>query len=817
MEIEPLLAHREDDSFKLEFMELQEHHKPSRTHYQGVELLDMGQSLTRNNKIQTFGEQDWTLSNSVIKLNMQEILELKSVFKRLARLSPEDQCISKQTFLHYFPLEGALGERLFGIFDKDKDEKINAGEFLSGISLCLRGSMADKCRLLFHMFDLDGDEGVSEDELYKMLKPTLKAADSLSLKNNRSSNKFSEEKEDFSDVARLLVNEAFEECDLNQTGMLSMQNFQGWLGGHRELVKAVFNYPFQSLMKKSEKYGELKADDARNTRLYPQTWMDEFSENGNSKDTKLATSLVNAKYLWSPLFPQSSSKFPPSRSKHAAVLYHGHIYIFGGRGRTSTLKDLWRYSLVENAWDLTKGQSGSIPPALQEQTAVVYKNDAYIFGGAFATDQRTPFWSYEFESLTWKDLSRRKFQKEPLNRRAHTAVVYRDSMFIFGGYLDTGSATNELWRYCFTTLRWYLLTPKEGTEVITARHSHSAVVHSNAIWIFGGFENRGRKNDLWKWDFELFTWTRIRTKGGPSLVAGHTASKIGSLMIFFGGEGNTELKNETWTFNFDTIQWTKITPLSSITPTLRSHHTAVVLNPYSAHCGPLPISRPTTTKSAPDTRDNRLRRNSPGFNPFPRVASADSILDYPTKRMIKGKSLDLSFELDNGGYDKSFPDVSHGQSDEILNTDLQMSSDRNVINVLPYDETSLQLEMPTVVHDNWAIFIIGGKGKQSTDMYKTSVDIWRCDIGQDVGSHYQIKPITRKEQQVDTRPRRTQTAKSREKLSYDLFDNEFENKGQREQIHAKGAKDRDNLIITDLTVDETENTFSTLENKHLLR
>ena len=98
--------------------------------------------------------------------------------------------------------------------------------------------------------------------------------------------------------------------------------------------------------------------------------------------------------------------------------------------------------------------------------------------------------------------------------------------------------------------------------------------------------------------------------------------------------------------------------------------------------------------------------------------------------MMKGKSLDLSFELDNGGYDKSFPDVSHGQSDEALNTDLQMSSDRYVINVLPHDETSLQLEMPTVVHDNWAIFIIGGKGKQSTDLYKISVDIWRCDIGQ---------------------------------------------------------------------------------------
>ena len=87
----------------------------------------------------------------------------------------------------------------------------------------------------------------------------------------------------------------------------------------------------------------------------------------------------------------------------------------------------------------------------------------------------------------------------------------------------------------------------------------------------------------------------------------------------------------------------------------------------------------------------------------------------------------------------------------------------------------------------------------------------------DVGSHYQVKPASRKEQQVDTRPRRTQTAKSRDKLSYDVFNNEFENRDQREQIHAKGVKDQDSLIITDLTVDETENTFSTLESKHLLR
>ena len=64
-------------------------------------------------------------------------------------------------------------------------------------------------------------------------------------------------------------------------------------------------------------------------------------------DLEQSFNLQNARHLWSPLFPDSGSKFPPCRSKHAAVLYYGSIYIFGGRGKSSTLKDIWRYSLCK--------------------------------------------------------------------------------------------------------------------------------------------------------------------------------------------------------------------------------------------------------------------------------------------------------------------------------------------------------------------------------------------------------------------------------------------------------------------------------------
>ena len=33
------------------------------------------------------------------------------------------------------------------------------------------------------------------------------------------------------------------------------------------------------------------------------------------------------------------------------------------------------------------------------------------------------------------------------------------------------------------------------------RHSHSAMVHDGAMWVFGGMCDLNAKNDFWKWSF----------------------------------------------------------------------------------------------------------------------------------------------------------------------------------------------------------------------------------------------------------------------------------------------------------------------------
>lgn len=105
-----------------------------------------------------------------------EIQNMVNVFKKLAVLSPRDKYIDRKTFLHYFPLDGVLADRLFTAFDKDKNGHIDCDEFLGGLALCLRGSTEERGQIIFDMFNLDASEGVSISEIAVMLKSLLSAA-----------------------------------------------------------------------------------------------------------------------------------------------------------------------------------------------------------------------------------------------------------------------------------------------------------------------------------------------------------------------------------------------------------------------------------------------------------------------------------------------------------------------------------------------------------------------------------------------------------------------------------------------------------------
>ena len=130
-------------------------------------------------------------------------------------------------------------------------------------------------------------------------------------------------------------------------------------------------------------------------------------------------------------------------------------------------------------------------------------------------------------------------------------------MLVFGGFVDGGERTNDLWTYSFAQNTWTLLKPKGLLP--KARASHSAVIRGNTMIIFGGCDLDNEKlNDLWIYDLLSNTWQEIQTDpvNSPLPRSGHSASMAGERMMVFGGifEVTKEL-NDLMAFDFTKRQW----------------------------------------------------------------------------------------------------------------------------------------------------------------------------------------------------------------------------------------------------------------------
>ncbi|CAI6350065.1 unnamed protein product [Macrosiphum euphorbiae] len=104
--------------------------------------------------------------------------------------------------------------------------------------------------------------------------------------------------------------------------------------------------------------------------------------------------------MWTPVTFTSDNSVPPSRSKHSAAVHGNHIYVVGGRNGNWPLKDIWRYALSNNTWEQLHPTGDSLQN-LQEHTAVVYQDKVYVFGGevGFSSASESPLWSYSIKVM----------------------------------------------------------------------------------------------------------------------------------------------------------------------------------------------------------------------------------------------------------------------------------------------------------------------------------------------------------------------------------------------------------------------------------
>ncbi|KAF7993084.1 hypothetical protein HCN44_005865 [Aphidius gifuensis] len=251
----------------------------------------------------------------------------------------------------------------------------------------------------------------------------------------------------------------------------------------------------------------------------------------------MAAPMLKWKKLTNPTGPQ-----PRPRHGHRAVAIKDLMVVFGG-GNEGIVDELHVYNTATNQW-FVPSTKGDIPPGCA----------AYGF------------------------------------------VVEGTRILVFGGMVEYGKYSNELYELQASRWEWKRLKPKpsKNNQIPCPRLGHSFTLIGNKIFLFGGLANDSDdpKNNIPRYLNDLYTlellpngqtaWEMPQTFGPqPPPRESHTGvaykdKKTGkSCLVIYGGMSGCRL-GDLWFLDVDTMTWNKPTVLGP-TPLPRSLHTATLI------------------------------------------------------------------------------------------------------------------------------------------------------------------------------------------------------------------------------------------------
>ena len=106
------------------------------------------------------------------------------------------------------------------------------------------------------------------------------------------------------------------------------------------------------------------------------------------------------------------------------------FFVFGGFDGSTRVNDTHMYDLTKKEWTAVEF-SGPAPSPRHSHSAIVYKDSMYIFGG-YDGSYRNDFYELNFITKTWSQPATNG--KVPLARYRGTCVVHGDTMILHGGH-----------------------------------------------------------------------------------------------------------------------------------------------------------------------------------------------------------------------------------------------------------------------------------------------------------------------------------------------------------------------------------------------
>ncbi|KAH8880083.1 galactose oxidase [Thozetella sp. PMI_491] len=283
------------------------------------------------------------------------------------------------------------------------------------------------------------------------------------------------------------------------------------------------------------------------------------------------------------------SHAPVSGSPHTALRAHtttlvgSNVYVFGGCDSRTCFNELYVLDADSFYWS-TPHVVGDIPMPLRAMTCTAVGKKLFIFGGGDGPTYYNDVYVLDTVNFRWSK-PRILGDALPSKRRAHTACLYKNGIYVFGGG-DGVRALNDIWRLDVSDINkmsWKLisessdpeLSPGPSKELVPkARGYHTANMVGSKLIIFGGSDGGECFNDVWVYDVEKHVWKKVSIPSAFRRLS-HTATIVGSYLFVIGGHDGNEYSNDVLLLNLVTMTWDK-RRVYGLPPSGRGYHGTVL-------------------------------------------------------------------------------------------------------------------------------------------------------------------------------------------------------------------------------------------------
>ena len=283
--------------------------------------------------------------------------------------------------------------------------------------------------------------------------------------------------------------------------------------------------------------------------------------------------------------------FEPSAVRaHTSTLIGNNVFVFGGCDSKSCFNDLFVFDADCMAWTHPEC-SGDIPPPLRAMTATAVGKKLVIFGGGDGPSYYNDI--YILDTVNFRYTKPEVTNPHvPSKRRAHTACLYKNGIYIFGGG-DGVRALNDVWRLDvsdLTKMYWKLISPPStgskfannsssidsrlAAQRPTARGYHTSNMVGSKLIIFGGSDGVECFRDVWVFDVETLIWRCVDIKTSFPRLS-HTATIVGSYLFVIGGHDGVEYSSDVLLLNLVTMHWDK-RKVFGVVPSGRGYHGTIL-------------------------------------------------------------------------------------------------------------------------------------------------------------------------------------------------------------------------------------------------